>query len=87
MLELTDSGPVNTNIFRNVSMSHGSNAKSPAQGAATLCYVATNAALANVSGEFFANCNPAPQSAHQQGRAMIAKLWDVSTKLTRAYLS
>jgi NAD(P)-dependent dehydrogenase (short-subunit alcohol dehydrogenase family) len=61
--------------------------KSPAQGAATVCYVATNPGLAHVSGEYFADCNPAPQGAHQKDAAMASRLWEVSTKLTRPYLS
>jgi WW domain-containing oxidoreductase len=55
--------------------------KSPEQGAATQCYVATHPQLANVSGEYFSNCNPAPQSDYQQDAAMAAKLWEVSTRL------
>jgi NAD(P)-dependent dehydrogenase (short-subunit alcohol dehydrogenase family) len=61
--------------------------KSPAQGAATVCYVATNPALAQVSGEYFADCNPAPQGAYQKDAAMASRLWDVSAKLTRPYLA
>jgi NAD(P)-dependent dehydrogenase (short-subunit alcohol dehydrogenase family) len=79
-------GPVRTNILRNVTSSSAHMWKSPAQGAATQCYVATNPGLASVSGEYFKDCNPAPQSAHQQDRAMAAKLWEVSTRLTRDYL-
>lgn len=79
-------GGVRTNIFRNVSRSTASFPKSLAEGAATTCYVATSPALAGVSGEFFANCNPAPQSAHQTDRDMAAKLWTVSEQLTRSFL-
>lgn len=60
--------------------------RSPAQGAATICYVATNPGLTRVSGEYFADCKPAPQGDYQRDVAMAAKLWDVSTKLTSAYL-
>ena len=80
-------GPVRTNIRRNVSgSSTPDNLKSPEEGAATVCYVATSPALAKVSGEYFKDCNPAPQSPNQTDREMAAKLWDVSTALTRAYL-
>jgi NAD(P)-dependent dehydrogenase (short-subunit alcohol dehydrogenase family) len=80
-------GAVRTNIRRNVSNSSApDNLKSPEEGAATVCYVATAPALAKVSGEYFKDCNPAPQSPNQTDRAMAAKLWDVSTALTRAYL-
>jgi NAD(P)-dependent dehydrogenase (short-subunit alcohol dehydrogenase family) len=80
-------GAVRTNIRRNVSGSSApDNLKSPEEGAATVCYVATAPALAKVSGEYFKDCNPAPQSSNQTDRAMAARLWDVSTALTRAYL-
>lgn len=54
-------GAVRTNILRNVSSSTAHQTKSPAQGAATQCYVATNPLLAKTSGEYFKDCNPAPQ--------------------------
>jgi hypothetical protein len=78
---------VRTNIRRNLSTTNGPPPeKSPAQGAATVCYVAASPALANISGEYFADCNPAPQSAYQTDAAMAAKLWDFSTALTRKCL-
>lgn len=80
-------GPVDTNIRRDLPAgSAPRNLKTPAQGAATVCYVATHPSLENVTGEYFADCNPAPQSAHQTDRAMAAKLWQVSTQLTRRFL-
>lgn len=60
--------------------------RSPAQGAATICYVATNPGLKRISGEYFADCNPAPQGDYQKDAAMAATLWDISTKLTSTYL-
>lgn len=81
-------GPVDTNIRRNLSSSSAPpNMKTPAQGAATVCYVATHPALAQVTGEYFSDCNPAKQSAHQTDRAMAAKLWQVSTGLTRRFIT
>jgi NAD(P)-dependent dehydrogenase (short-subunit alcohol dehydrogenase family) len=81
-------GPVDTNIRRNLSSpSAPPNMKTSAQGAATVCYVATHPALAKVTGEYFSDCNPAPQGAYQTDRAMAAKLWQVSTELTRSFLS
>ncbi|HZF30154.1 MAG TPA: SDR family NAD(P)-dependent oxidoreductase [Gammaproteobacteria bacterium] len=59
----------------------------PAQGAATSCYLASNPALARVTGQYFADCNPAEQSDYQKDPAMAAKLWQVSEDLTRPYLS
>jgi NAD(P)-dependent dehydrogenase (short-subunit alcohol dehydrogenase family) len=81
-------GPVDTNIRRDLPASSAPpNLKSPAQGAATVCYVAAHPTSRNVNGEYFANCNPAPQSTYQTDRAMAAKLWQVSTDLTRRYLA
>ena len=51
-------GGVNTNILRNTGRAGGGFGKSPEQGAATQCYVATNPALAGVTGQYFADCNP-----------------------------
>lgn len=80
-------GPVKTNILRNVpSASTAHQTKSPAQGAATQCYVATHPQLAKVSGEYFRDCNPAPQSEYQRDEVMAARLWAVSTQLTAKYL-
>jgi len=83
-------GTVLTDIFRNLPASKAdalnSGRKTADHGAATPCYVATNPKLADVSGEYFANCAPAPQSEYQKDKAMAAKLWDVSTELTRDYL-
>jgi NAD(P)-dependent dehydrogenase (short-subunit alcohol dehydrogenase family) len=80
-------GPVHTNIFRTWSSPVERNAKTVQQGAATQCYVATAPALATTSGEYFKDCNPAPQSEAQRDAAMAARLWDVSTAITREYLS
>jgi NAD(P)-dependent dehydrogenase (short-subunit alcohol dehydrogenase family) len=81
-------GPVDTNIRRDLpASSTPPNLKSPAQGAATVCYVAAHPAVKFVTGEYFSDCNPAAQSAYQTDRAMAAKLWQVSTQLTRRYLA
>ncbi|MBM0108694.1 SDR family NAD(P)-dependent oxidoreductase [Steroidobacter sp. S1-65] len=81
-------GPVDTNIRRDLPASSApANLKSPAQGAATVCYVAAHPSLKHVSGEYFSDCKPAPQSADQTNRAMAAKLWQVSTELTRDHLA
>ncbi|HVS23589.1 MAG TPA: SDR family NAD(P)-dependent oxidoreductase [Gammaproteobacteria bacterium] len=61
--------------------------ESPAQGAATSCYLASNPALKGVTGQYFADCNPAEQSDYQKDPAMAVKLWQVSEELTRPYLS
>ena len=89
-------GVVATNIMRNMSFrppagsggggGGGFDFETPAQGAATSCYLASNPALAHVTGLYFADCNPAEQSDYQKDPAMAAKLWKVSEELTRPYL-
>ena len=84
-------GVVATNIMRNMSFrppagGGGFNFETPAQGAATSCYLASSHALAHVTGVYFADCNPAEQSDYQKDPAMAAKLWKVSEDLTRPYL-
>jgi NAD(P)-dependent dehydrogenase (short-subunit alcohol dehydrogenase family) len=61
--------------------------RSVEQGVATTCYVATNQALAKVSGQMFLNCKPiTPEGSHMSDRALAAKLWNVSVELTKDYL-
>jgi WW domain-containing oxidoreductase len=57
--------------------------KSVAQGAATICYVATAPQLAGVSGRYFADCRQASPSARMLDEALAAKLWSVSEQLTQ----
>lgn len=80
-------GHVKTNILRNVKTAYGEHAKTVEQGAATLCYVATNPALEGVSGQYFKDCNPAAQSAYQTDKVMAARLWKISEALTLEFLS
>ena len=93
-------GVVQTNIMRNLNFTPPAGAaprqggggggfsfEPPAQGAATSCYLASNPALAGVTGQYFADCNPAEQSDYQKDPAMAAKLWQVSEQLTRPYLT
>jgi NAD(P)-dependent dehydrogenase (short-subunit alcohol dehydrogenase family) len=92
-------GVVATNIMRNMNFrppagggnrggggGGGFSFETPAQGAATSCYLASHPSLAGVTGLYFVDCNPADQSEMQKDPAMAAKLWQVSTELTRAYL-
>jgi NAD(P)-dependent dehydrogenase (short-subunit alcohol dehydrogenase family) len=79
-------GPVRTNILRNTSASTAHQWKTPAQGAATQCYVATHPLLAAMTGEYVKDCNPAPQSEHQRDEAMARRLWDVSERLVQKHL-
>ena len=93
-------GVVATNIMRNMNFSPpagggqggrsgggGFQFETPQQGAATSCYLASNPAVAGVSGLYFVDCNPADQSDHQKDAAMAARLWRASEELTRSYLS
>jgi NAD(P)-dependent dehydrogenase (short-subunit alcohol dehydrogenase family) len=95
-------GVVATNIMRNMNFTPpaggggggnrggggggGFSFESPAQGAATSCYLASHPALAGVTGLYFVDCNPAEQSDLQKDPALAARLWQVSEELTRPYL-
>jgi NAD(P)-dependent dehydrogenase (short-subunit alcohol dehydrogenase family) len=52
--------------------------KSIPQGAATQCYVTTHPSLANVSGEYFFDCNVGKSSPNGRDMAMAARLWSVT---------
>lgn len=60
--------------------------KSVEAGAATTCYVATAPALATVSGQYFADCNPEVPGGQMENDELAARLWQVSEDLTREYL-
>jgi NAD(P)-dependent dehydrogenase (short-subunit alcohol dehydrogenase family) len=55
--------------------------KTPAQGAATQCYLATNPAVASVTGRYFRDCNPAEPFPMGKDDAMAARLWQVSEQI------
>src|SRR3984957_13524335 len=55
--------------------------KTVAQGAATQVYVATHPGLANVSGEYFADCNVATPRADVLSAAAAKQLWEVSEQI------
>lgn len=80
-------GHVRTNILRHVGNRYGEHARSVEQGAATPCHVAAHPSLAGVSGRFFRDFAPAPQSAQQRDPAMAARLWQVSEVLVAPYLA
>jgi WW domain-containing oxidoreductase len=54
------------------------------QGAATQCYVATHPSLAQVSGEYFANCNVARSSRLSRSPELAARLWAESERIVAA---
>lgn len=51
------------------------------QGAATEVFVATSPTLADVSGEYFADCNVAAPRADANDAELAKKLWDASEKI------
>ncbi len=61
--------------------------KTPAQGAATQCYVATAPALATVSGQYFENCNAVVPPPQVRDVALAERLWTTSEELLRDYLA
>lgn len=90
-------GVIKTNIARDsstllnigFSLYAGFSGKNAAEGAATTCYVATDPALATVSGCFFEDCNAVRIGGrnHMEDDEQAARLWDVSEELTRPYLA
>jgi len=63
--------------------------KTTAQGAATQVYVATSPDLAEVSGAFFADCNPVVinHSHFLEDKALAEKLWKVAEELAGSHMS
>lgn len=63
-------------------------AKTPAQGAATQVYVATNPKLSGVNGAYFEDCNPVIVSGHHHivDQEMASKLWEVSMEMTKGFV-
>lgn len=56
------------------------------QGAATQCYLATNPALAGVSGKYFADCKAVAPSRDAQRDELGRRLWQVSENMLGSYL-
>jgi NAD(P)-dependent dehydrogenase (short-subunit alcohol dehydrogenase family) len=84
-------GVIRTNLIRHNPMLNMAAAvfsplflKNVAQGAATQVYVATNPGLANVSGEYFADCNVAAPRADALSEATAKQLWAVSEQIVAA---
>jgi NAD(P)-dependent dehydrogenase (short-subunit alcohol dehydrogenase family) len=55
--------------------------KSPAEGAATQCYLAVHPSVEGVSGKYFADCNVSKSSSKGRDDALAEKLWEVSEKI------
>jgi len=59
--------------------------KTPAQGAATQCYLATNPAVATVTGAYYRDCNPAEPWPVAKDPPAAARLWEVSEQIAAAH--
>jgi len=55
---------------------------SPAKGARTPIYVASDPAVAGVTGRYFANCKPVEPSPVARDDAVAERLWTLSERLT-----
>ncbi len=55
--------------------------KTIAQGSATQCFVAVHPSVADVSGEYFADCNVADARADANDKELARKLWDRSVQI------
>jgi WW domain-containing oxidoreductase len=60
--------------------------KTPAQGAATLCYAAAHPEAGGISGRYFADCKLATPEPVMEDDALAARLWEESERLTGAWL-
>jgi WW domain-containing oxidoreductase len=58
--------------------------KSIPQGAATQCYVATHPKSADITGEYFSDCNVGRPSKHGQDAALASKLWERTEEIVAA---
>jgi NAD(P)-dependent dehydrogenase (short-subunit alcohol dehydrogenase family) len=55
--------------------------KTPARGAATSIYLASAPEVKNVTGRYFAKCNPKPPNKAASDTAAAARLWQISADL------
>ncbi len=55
--------------------------KTPAQGAATQCYLAASPAVAQVTGAYYADCNPSETTPIARDMTLAARLWQESEAL------
>jgi len=60
--------------------------KTAAQGAATQCYLATNPAVADVTGAYYRDCNPAEPRPFAKDAAMAARLWTTSEEIAASFV-
>lgn len=83
-------GLVRTRIARNngllgraVNAIIGARGVAPAQGAATLLYLAASPEAHGITGQYFVDCRPAPSSEASYNTANASRLWELSAELTR----
>jgi NAD(P)-dependent dehydrogenase (short-subunit alcohol dehydrogenase family) len=77
-------GVIRTNLVRHMNpLMRGTMAlfgplffKTIPEGAATQCLVAAHPDVASVSGQYFADCNPAKPSAKAEDAGLAARLWE-----------
>jgi NAD(P)-dependent dehydrogenase (short-subunit alcohol dehydrogenase family) len=55
--------------------------KTPAEGAATQAYLAASPAVAQVTGAYYADCNPSETRPIGRDMALAARLWEASEAL------
>ncbi len=82
-------GVIKTNLARSMSpiarvalgLAEPLALKSPGEGAATQCYLATHPNVAGISGEYFADCNIAKSTRISRDPAQAKRLWEESTRI------
>lgn len=79
-------GHTRSNILRHVGSRYRDDARSVQQGAATPCWLAASPAASGITGAFYRDFAPAPQSDMQRDTAMAARLWTVSETLVGEWL-
>jgi len=57
--------------------------KTVQQGAATQCFLAAHPDVAAVSGQYYADCNPAPTSSRGADDELAERLWQVSERIVQ----
>jgi NAD(P)-dependent dehydrogenase (short-subunit alcohol dehydrogenase family) len=83
----TNLGRYITGEMRDPDEPLGKGQKWPDAGAATQVYVATDPRLANVSGYYFEDCNPAElRGDYANDAALAEKLWQISAQLVQPFL-
>lgn len=77
-------GVIKTNLWRQLpdEVSDEGMNKTVPEGAATQCYVGVNPIPAEITGQYFADCNPVVANPLMYDRALASRLWEVSEQLT-----